>query len=156
MLIIRISSYPDTSTWISLATHDVGSSQQVKLWKLDIWPFTEQAEMSLNVTLNHNTTKLLLVSTNDVAIARSCGKGISFRSTLNMKYFYIFKMTFIKHVFAITSRSEFSRNNWFFKHWLWCEFSIDYCFLNNVHVRLRYYINPSHETFFISFQMQEP
>ena len=33
------------------------SSQQVTLLKLDTCPFTEQAEMSLNVTLTHNTTK---------------------------------------------------------------------------------------------------
>ena len=40
-----------------LATHDFISSQQVQIWKLDFCPLTEQAEMSLNVTLNHNTTK---------------------------------------------------------------------------------------------------
>ena len=60
-------------------------------------------------------------------------------------------MTFIKHVLAITSRSEFLRNNWLFKHLFWYEFSVDYSFLNNVHVR--YYINPSHETLFVSFRI---
>ena len=56
-------------------------------------PFTEEDEMSLNVTINYNTTKFLLVSSNDVAIVRSYGNAISFRSTLNMKHFYIFKIT---------------------------------------------------------------
>ena len=129
-------------------------------WKLDICPFFEQAKMPLNVTLKHNTTEFWLVSTSDVSIVRSCGtgKGISFWSSLNMKYFHIFKITFILQVLAITSRSELSRNNLgFFKHWLWCEFAIDCCFfLNNVHAYVRYYINPSHETFVISFQMLDP
>ena len=49
------------------ATHGIVSREQVNI----ICPVTEQAEMSLNVTLNHNTSKLYLVSTNDVVIVQS-------------------------------------------------------------------------------------
>ena len=36
-----------------------------------------------------------------------------------MKYLYIFKITFIKHVLAITSQNEFSRNNWLICSAIW-------------------------------------